>query len=156
VWILTYTVFFAIAVTRTILSRKDERMGEIKSAIKSGRYLAENANIAKSQFHNVNLSKADFNDVSLAGAKFHNINLSDIKVTAVQMGGASFRHVGLPDKSSGRQKPLKFAECDLNGSTFKKCNLSKVKIMDCNCSGLKINGVAVDELLKAYKKQKRQ
>jgi uncharacterized protein YjbI with pentapeptide repeats len=139
-------------------------MGEIKNAIKCGRYYAKNVNLAKSRFHNVNLSRTDFNDVNLskakfnniclAEAKFHDINLSDIKVTAVQMGGASFRHVGLPDKSSGRQRPLKFAECDLNGSTFKKCNLSKVKIMDSNCSRMKINGVAVDKLLKAYNKSR--
>lgn len=132
-----------------------------KTAIKRSKYVAENADLSGSrfctfnlrncQFHNVNLSKADFNDVNLSIAKFHNINLSYVKISAAQMGGAKFKHIGLPRGSKGKQRPLKFEECDLNGTVISKCDLSNVKIRHCNVEGMTIDGILVTDLMASYK-----
>jgi hypothetical protein len=85
----------------------------MEPTIQCGRHLAENANLAGSQFHKVNLSEADFNDVNLSKARFHNINLSDVTITAAQIGGATFRHIGPPPCKEGgqaRQRPVTIEE----------------------------------------------
>lgn len=123
----------------------------MEPTIKTGKHLAENANLSGSRFHDVNLSGAEFDDVNLSNASFHDINLSDITVTAVQIGGARFKHIGLPPCAPGKQRPLSFEEADLNSSTFTKCDLSGVKISDCNTDGMTIDGMAVSDLLAAYR-----
>jgi uncharacterized protein YjbI with pentapeptide repeats len=122
----------------------------MQPTIQSGRQLAAHVNIAGSQFRDVDLADAEFDNVNLSRAKLHNINLSDIAVSAVQIGGASFKHVGLPPCAAGRQRPLRFEDCDLNGSTFTRCNLSNVVFAGCDVSGMTIDGVAVADMLKVY------
>jgi uncharacterized protein YjbI with pentapeptide repeats len=119
--------------------------------IQCGKNVAEHADISGSVFTDVNLKGATFDNVNMSGVKFHDINLSDIDVSAVQMGGAKFRHVGLPPKTPGKQRPVSFSEMDLNGSTFALCDLSNVKIESCKVEGMTIDGVAVADMLAAYK-----
>jgi uncharacterized protein YjbI with pentapeptide repeats len=124
--------------------------------LKCGVYLADNANLAGSQFHNVNLAAADFDDVNLSKARFHNINLSDIEVSAAQIGGATFRHIGPPPDENGvepRQRAVTFEEMQLGDSTFRKVDLSGVKIVDCNLDGMTIDGVLVSDLQAAYRRE---
>ena len=121
--------------------------------IGSGKHLAENANMSKSRFHDVNLAGSEFDDICMSNVKFHNINFSDISVTAVQMGGAFFKHVGLPPGTKERQRPVRFEECDLNGSTLKECDLTNVDIVDCDISGMKIDGIPVQDMLRAYRQK---
>lgn len=45
------------------------------TSLASGQYLAQNANLAKSEFRDVNLSESKFADVSLSGAKFDDVSL---------------------------------------------------------------------------------
>ena len=123
----------------------------MEPTIKCGKHLADNANLAGSTFHNVNLSDALFDNVNMTHVRFHNINLSDIDVSAVQIGGAHFKHFGLPPGSPGKQRPLSFEEGDLNSSTFSRCDLSNVKLTDCNLEGMTIDGILVTDLLAAYK-----
>jgi uncharacterized protein YjbI with pentapeptide repeats len=125
----------------------------MEPTIRCGKHVAEHADLAGSRFCDVNLADAEFDDVNMRHVKLHNINLSDIAVSAVQMGGASFCCVGLPPGTAGKQRPLRFENCDFNGSTFRRCDLSNVALTDCDVSGMKIDGVAVDELLRAYRQQ---
>jgi uncharacterized protein YjbI with pentapeptide repeats len=128
----------------------------MEPTIKCGRHLAENANLAGSQFHNVNLSEADFNDVNLSKARFHNINFSDVQIMAAQMGGALFKHIGPPPDKQGRQacqRPVTFEEAMLCDSTFHKVDLSGVRVTDCNLAGMTIDGMLVTDLIRAFSKE---
>jgi uncharacterized protein YjbI with pentapeptide repeats len=130
----------------------------MEPTIKCGRHLAEHADLAGSAFHDVNLAGADFNNVNLSKAKFHNINLSDISLTAAQIGGARFKHIGPPPDKDGRQerqRPVTFEEMMLCDSTFRNVDLSNVRITDCNLSGMTIDGIAVSDMIAAYKLQKK-
>jgi uncharacterized protein YjbI with pentapeptide repeats len=132
--------------------------------IECGKNIAEHVNIEGSEFTDVNLKAAkfdnvnmtgtSFNNINMSGVKLHDINLSDIEVSAVQMGGAKFKHVGLPPCSSnppGKQRPVTFTEMDLYGSTFTMVDLTNVKIESCKTEGMTIDGVAVSDMLAAYK-----
>ncbi len=125
----------------------------MEPTIRCGKHLAEHADLAGSQFRDVNLADAEFDDVNMSHVRLHNINLSDIAVSAVQMGGASFSCVGLPPGRPGQQRPLRFKNCDFNGSTFTRCDLSHVALTECDVSGMSIDGVAVAELLKLHRQQ---
>jgi len=125
--------------------------------LKSGKYVAECADLSGSKFHNVNLSSTVFDDVNLGGASFHNINMSDVRFSGMQIGGSSFIHIGLPpDKNGnqGKQRGVQFEEVHLNNSTFKKCKLTDVKITDCEIDGMEIDGVSVKEAIKHYKENR--
>jgi uncharacterized protein YjbI with pentapeptide repeats len=140
----------------------------METTIKCGRHLARHADISKSQFQDVNLARAEFDDVNLgeasfnninlARARFHNINLSDISVSAAQMGGAHFRHIGPPPGPDGkqeRQRPVTFEEMMLCDSTFRRVDLSDVRIVECDTTGMTIDGIAVADLLAAYRQQRK-
>jgi uncharacterized protein YjbI with pentapeptide repeats len=71
---------------------------------------------------NADLSRSSFNDVSLHEAKFTDVNLS--------------RTI--------------FADINLSDATFKDVNLSNVEIDNCDLTGMKIQGVLVSELIRAY------
>lgn len=113
--------------------------------------------IENSTFVKVMLDRTLFDDVSFANIKITNANMSDLEIDGAQLGGAYIHNVGMPPKGHPHykpdvnQRPLKFEDCELSGSTITNCNLTGVEITDCNLSGMKINGIAVDELLKKYK-----
>ena len=77
------------------------------------RLIVENADLARSQFTDVNLHQASFTDVDLGESVLNDVNLSQSKIANV--------------------------------------NLSNVEIHDCNTEGMKIEGILVEDLLKAYK-----
>ena len=126
----------------------------MEPTIQSGKHLALHARLTGSRFEDVCLGDAEFDNVSLVRAKLHNINLSDIIVTAAQIGGATFKHIGLPPGSHGKQRPLRFEEADLNGTTILNCDLSGVKIEKCNIQGMMIDGLLITDLIAAYKQKK--
>lgn len=127
----------------------------MEPTIRSGKHLAEHANMMGSRFHDVNLSGAEFDDINMSKVSFQNINFSDISICGVRMGGATFKHVGLPPGTKGKQRALRFHQCDLNGSTFKECDLTNVDIVDCDVSDMKIDGFPVRDMLDAYHKNPR-
>jgi len=130
----------------------------MEPTIPCGKHLARNANISGSQFHNVNLAEAEFDNVNLSRARFHNTNLSDIQVSAAQIGGATFKHIGPPPDPSGkqaRQRAVTFEEMMLCDSTFRQVDLSGMTLIDCNLEGMTIDGIPVQHLLAAYRKQVR-
>jgi uncharacterized protein YjbI with pentapeptide repeats len=131
----------------------------MEPTIQSGKHLALHAKLTGSRFEDVCLGDAEFDNVSLVGAKLHNINLSDITVTAAQMGGARFKHIGPPSDKDGnqeRQRPVEFEEMMLCDSTFNKVDLSNVRITDCDTTGMTIDGTPVNDMIAAYRKMKEQ
>jgi uncharacterized protein YjbI with pentapeptide repeats len=97
-----------------------------------------------------------FEDIKATGIKITNANLSDLEIEGAQLGGAYIHNIGMPPKGhplynpTFKQRPLKFEDCDLNGSSITNCNLSNVTISGCNLTGMKINGILVTDLLKGY------
>ena len=95
-------------------------------------------------------------DVSATNVKIHDANLSDLEISDAQLGGAYIHNIGLPPEghpayqAGVKQRPIKFDNCDLNSSTINNCDLTGVHITDCNLSGMTINGISVEDLLKAY------
>lgn len=102
------------------------------------------------------LDNSYFNDVSIKNVKIINANLSDLEIEGAQLGGAYIHNVGMPPKGhpmynpDAKQRPLRFEDCNLEGSTITNCDLSNVIIDDCNLAGMTINGILVEDLLKLY------
>jgi uncharacterized protein YjbI with pentapeptide repeats len=99
-----------------------------------------------------------FEDICATSVKITDANLSDLEIDGAQLGGAYIHNIGMPPKgypaydSEARQRPLRFDNADLHGSTITNCNLSNLSIDDCNVEGMKINGILVEDLLKSYQK----
>ena len=97
-----------------------------------------------------------FEDISAKDIKITNANLSDLEIEGAQLGGAYIHNIGMPPKghpfydAAAKQRPLKFEDCELSASTISNCNLSDVSIADCELKGMRINGILVEDLLKAY------
>ncbi len=102
------------------------------------------------------LNNSDFFDVAMANVKIVNANLSDLEIEGAQLGGAFIRNIGMPPSGHPMydphacQRPLRFEDCDLHGSTLTNCDLNGVELRDCNIKGLKINGILVEELINQY------
>jgi uncharacterized protein YjbI with pentapeptide repeats len=117
---------------------------------------AKYSHLDGSTFVMLKMSKASFNDVDLSHLKIINANLSDLEIEGAQLGGAYIHNIGMPPKGhaaydeKAKQRPLRFEDCELSGSTITNCNLSGVAIGDCNTTGMTINGILVDDLLKKY------
>ena len=107
---------------------------------------------------NAMLNGSYFNDVAMTNVKIINANLSDLEIEGAQLGGAFIHNIGgAPEGHPAydpdfEQRPLRFEDCDLHGSTIINCNLAGVKITDCNISGLTINGVLIEDVLNLHKK----
>lgn len=105
---------------------------------------------------NAMLNGSYFNDVAMTGVKIINANLSDLEIEGAQIGGAYIHNIGGPPPGHPmydpgfRHRPVRFEDCDLNGSTITDCNLSGVTISDCNLNRMTINGILVEELFKMY------
>jgi uncharacterized protein YjbI with pentapeptide repeats len=126
-----------------------------KPTITDGKQVARQADLAGSEFTEVNLAGSKFEDVNFSKVKMHNINLSDLDLSAAQIGGARFKHIGPPPDKDGkveRQRAVTFEEAQLCDSTFKKVDLSNAKLVDCEMRGMTIDGMPVSALIAAYKK----
>jgi uncharacterized protein YjbI with pentapeptide repeats len=99
-----------------------------------------------------------FRDVAMTNVKITDANLSDLEIEGAQLGGAFIHNIGGPPKDHPMydpnfvQRPLRFEDCDLHGSTITNCDLSDIAITNCNFAGMTINGILVEELLRNYKK----
>jgi len=97
-----------------------------------------------------------FEDVSAQGMKIKDANLSDLEIEGAQLGGAYIHNIGMPPKghpmydAAAKQRPLKFENCDLQGSLITNSNLSNLHIDDCNLTGMKINGILVEDMIWKY------
>ncbi len=103
----------------------------------------------------------------MKNTKITNANLSDLEIEGAQLGGAFIHNIGMPPKghplydAAAKQRPPRFEDCYLAGTSITNCNLSGVVINDCNLSGvviddcnvtgMKINGILMEDLLQVYK-----
>ncbi|MRS60035.1 hypothetical protein [Larkinella terrae] len=94
----------------------------------------------------------------MAGSKITNADLSDLEIDGAQLGGAYIHNIGMPPEShpnydpAARQRPLRFENCHLEGSTLTGGSLKDVEVTDCALTGMRINGILVEKLLEAYAK----
>lgn len=113
--------------------------------------------LMNSAFETFCMDGSTMTDVSAKNLKITDANLSDIEIQYAQLGGAYIHDIGLPPEGhpaydpTAQQRPLKFENCDLNSSVITDCNLSGVSVSDCNLASMTINGILVEDLLKAYK-----
>lgn len=104
------------------------------------------------------LNNSYFNDVAMTNTVIINANLSNLEIEGAQIGGAYIHNIGGPPVGHPmydpgfKHRPVRFEDCDLNGSTFKNCDLSGVSVTGSNLSGMLINGISVEEMLDAYNK----
>jgi uncharacterized protein YjbI with pentapeptide repeats len=84
---------------------------------------AQAADLSGSCFTDVNLCGSTFNDVNFAGARFEDANLSDWSVRNAKLCG------------------LRIVNADLRGA----------EIIDSLTDGMTINGIAVEDMLDAYR-----
>ena len=81
------------------------------------------------------IDNSNFEDISATGMKIMNANLSDLEIEGAQLGGAHIHNIGMPPKGhpafdpNAKQRPLKFENCDLNGSTINNCNLDRKSVV---------------------------
>src|ERR1700722_16789861 len=114
--------------------------------------------LRNSHLKNIMLSGTVIDDVNGSDMKIINANLSDLEIEGAQIGGAFIHNIGMPPKGhpfynpNPRQRPVRFENCNLHGSTITNCNLENLVIDDCNVTGVKINGILLEDLLKAYSK----
>jgi len=114
------------------------------------------SNIDDSKIVCASLQRVYFEDVNLEGSKIINANMTDFEIEGAQMGGAFIHNVGMPPPShpmydiNAKQKPMRFEDCNLGGSTISRCDLSGITILDCKMDGLTINGISIEELMEVY------
>jgi uncharacterized protein YjbI with pentapeptide repeats len=117
--------------------------------------MLENSKIAMSCINGLEMQ-----DVSATNVKIFDANLSDLEISGAQLGGAHIHSIGMPPEGhphydpNAKQRPLKFDDCNLEGSTITNCDLSGVAISDCTLTGLTINGILVEELLRVYNNER--
>jgi uncharacterized protein YjbI with pentapeptide repeats len=104
------------------------------------------------------IDHSTFQDISAKNMKITDANLSDLEIEGAQVGGAFIHNIGMPPKGhpmynpDARQRPVRFENCDLNNSFITNCNLENLVIDNCNVKGVKINGILLEDLFKAYAK----
>ncbi len=128
----------------------------------SGRYDIRDMSIAGSHFYqtdisgstfeNIDMSSTRYTGVNMTGVSLNEIDLSHIIVTNARMGGVRFQRI-IRKTRDGKEKSLKFDDCEMTGSTMSECNLKDVKLVDCDVTGMKINGIPLQDMLDAYDKK---
>lgn len=127
---------------------------EIKKSKKQ--LVVSEADLSGSKITMAMVNNWELNNVSAKNIKIINADLSDLEIKGAQLGGAYIHNIGMPPEGhpaydpAAKQRPLKFEDCDLHGSTITNCNLAGVAVSDCNMDGMTIEGVLVSDLLKAY------
>lgn len=135
--------------TGVVTIKETQKVLEVKCAV-----------INRTTLEQVMMNNASFRDVCMTNLKIEDANLSDLEIQYAQLGGAYIHDIGMPPEGHPayapdvKQRPLKFENCYLAGSTITNCNLVDVEISDCNLTGMKINGVEVNELLRIYELNK--
>jgi len=82
---------------------------------------------AKLDVSNCDLSGSRFEDVKLVGAAFQNVDLSGLRIEDASLAGAKIANA----------------------------NLNAVSITDCAVEGMTIDGIAVTELMAAYRESRK-
>jgi catechol 2,3-dioxygenase-like lactoylglutathione lyase family enzyme len=122
-----------------------------------------NSNVKGTEFECVELSESTFKNVNMSRVLINDANLSDLEIFEAQLGGAYIHSIGLPPKwhpayreDQGEQRPLRFEQCELAGTTITSCDLKNVQIKQCNIEGLTINGIDISALINRYHSEPEQ
>jgi uncharacterized protein YjbI with pentapeptide repeats len=86
------------------------------------------SDLSGARFHLVSLAKAQFGESDLSKTTFRSIDFSDVTITSAKLAGG----------------------------VITNCDLSNAQISKSNLSGMKIDGVLVTDLLKAYAEAKKK
>ena len=78
----------------------------------------------------------------------HNADLTASRFSDAQLENSSFVNVALQRSS--------FTDVNLAGASFADVDLSDVCITDSNVSGMRINGVLLSDLIRAYEENRRE
>lgn len=104
---------------------------------------ALDADLSKSSFDDVNLAGATFTNAKLAESRFNDVNLAGATFTNATLAKARFDDVNLAGAT--------FTNTNLAGLTCVDVNLEGASISDANLTGMRINGILVEDLLRAYR-----
>ena len=78
-------------------------------------------------------SGSRFSETNLSGSSFDDVDMSKVAVSRANLAGARFEDVNLSE------------------GVIENANLTGLEIRDSNLEGMRINGVAVADLLAAYR-----
>ncbi|MCH5199536.1 MAG: pentapeptide repeat-containing protein [Oscillospiraceae bacterium] len=93
-------------------------------------------------FNNVFLDSADLSHMSMRGARFKLVNMKDVSFSELSMEGSSFEGVTMAGCTLDR--------VDFKEAVIKNSDLKGIDIVCCGYQGMTIEGVEVEELIKAY------
>ena len=94
------------------------------------------------EFNNVFLEGARLHRMSMRGAHFNLVNLRDISVSDLSMEGSVFADVTLANCTLDR--------VNFKDAVIKNSDLKGIEMVCCGYQGMTIEGVEVEELIKAY------
>jgi uncharacterized protein YjbI with pentapeptide repeats len=104
--------------------------------------------LSRSRFTRSDLAGTVFDDLNLSGTTFNNINLRGARFSAVDFGGARFSCM---NTGEGRpRQPAVFTNVELHGCIFEGGSFAHVEISGADVDGMKIGGVLVTDMMKAY------
>lgn len=109
----------------------------------------ENADTTGSIFRHVNMPGSTFEDVNLSGARFFNASLRGASLGAIDFGGAFFSCMNTGEDRP--KSPVQFKNIALDDCTFQECCFHGVKLVNCDVRGMTIQGMALADLIKAYR-----
>lgn len=111
--------------------------------------------VTKEYFHrqDQDYSHAELISLTAPQVKVADANIRSLSVSNAAMQESKFQNVNLSDSllADSTVQHATFWFTDLSGTLFRTANLSNVKLENCDISGMTIDGIPVDELIKAYK-----
>ncbi|RUT44410.1 GNAT family N-acetyltransferase [Paenibacillus anaericanus] len=96
-----------------------------------------------SDFYDVNLANSSYSNSNMSCQKFRNINLSGSHITNANMSHSIF--------GDSNMRKVEICHVSLAGAYIHDSNLHNLSVNNCNIEGMKIDGVLVSDLIKAYK-----
>ncbi|MGC5774791.1 GNAT family N-acetyltransferase [Paenibacillus pabuli] len=146
-----------IIMAESVIQLPSEELSSDKGESATGFYQSDlnsvrisTSNLANSRMTDCNLSGSKFTNLNMTGILLADLRLTGSKVEFCALDGVHFQdtHLG-PDRV-----PMRWEHCDFKGTSFIDCDLSGVQLEQCQVAGMKINGVAIEELLAAYESVK--
>lgn len=87
--------------------------------------------------------RLDVNDTDLSGSKFNDANLSGTVFNQINFTGAAF--------NDSNMAGWHVNDVNLSGSRFQNINLSGVTFSNCRITGVTLDGMPLEDLVRAYK-----
>lgn len=152
----SYKDEFGYEKSKSVESSEQALSGALSKDLDESAIEFYQANLDSVRYSTSNLTNSRITDCNLSGSKLTNLNMTNILLADLRLSGsviefAALDGVQFQDTHLGPDSvPTQWAHCDLSGSRFSDCNLTNVQLDQCQVAGMKINGVAIEELLAAY------